>query len=91
MKEIKLDLLSLESAVSRLRAMKEEWSANDTTPPDLVGGGKVTNELEALAQLYKDLNDKMVKLAANTEAFLSGMHDSYQESDHKAAKNIKGN
>jgi hypothetical protein len=57
----------------------------------LVGGGKVTNELEELAKLYKDLNSKMVKLAANTEAFLSGMHDSYRESDQKAAKNIKGN
>ena len=89
MAEIKINVTNLENSISRFRTLEKNWGANDTAPPVTVGGGKAVNEFEELAKVYKDLNDHMVTLAANTAAFLTGIKESYQESDQEAAKNIK--
>jgi len=88
--EIKVNLVNLDGAITRLNNLAANWSANPTTPPATVGGGKTANELEELAQMYKELNDHMVSLASNTAAFFTNVKNSYQESDHKAATNISG-
>lgn len=90
MSEIKVNILNLDGAISKLNNYAANWASNPTTPPTTVGGGKTVNELEELAKMYKDLNDHMVSLASNTAAFFSNVRTSYQESDHKAASNISG-
>jgi len=90
MAEIKINITNLEGAIARLNNMATNWASNDTTPPTTVGGGKTANELEALAQMYKELNNQMAELAANTASFFANIKSSYEESDHKAASNIKG-
>lgn len=88
MAEIKINLANLENAISRLEVLGRNWAANDVKPPVTVGGGKTVNELEALATMYQKMNEQMVTLAENTRAFLTGIKESYQESDHKAADKI---
>ena len=90
MAEIKINLENLESGIQRFEVLAKNWDANDTLPPVTVGGGKVVNEFEQLAIMYKKLNDHMVTLALNTADFLKDVRDSYQESDRKAAQNIAG-
>lgn len=90
MSEIKVNLVNLDGGITRLNNLAANWSANPTTPPPTVGGGKTANELEKLAQMYKELNDHMVSLASNTAAFFTNVKNSYRESDHKAATNISG-
>lgn len=89
MAEIKINLTNLESAISRFSTMASDWGANDTIAPVTVGGGSTVNELEALAEMYKNLNAHMVTLASNTAAFLTSVKNSYQESDHQAAQGIR--
>jgi len=90
MAEIKISISDLESAVTKLNGYAASWAANNTTPPATVGGGSTVNELEKIAQLYKDLNSHMATLASSTATFFSNIKDSYQESDQKAASNISG-
>jgi len=90
MSEIKINITNLEGAIARLNNMAINWASNDTTPPATVGGGKTVIELEALAQMYKEFNAQMVELAYNTATFFTNVKNSYEESDHKAASNIKG-
>lgn len=90
MAEIKINLSDLETSIARLRTLEKNWGVNDTLPPVTEGGGKVVNEFEELSKMYKDLNGHMVTLASNTAAFLTGIMESYQESDQKAADNISG-
>lgn len=90
MSEIKVNLVNLDEAISKLNNYALNWASNPVTPLATVGGGKAVNELEELAKIYKDLNDHMVTLASNTATFFSNVRTSYQESDHKAASNISG-
>lgn len=90
MAEIKINLENLDRGIKRLDTLAKNWEANDTAPPVTVGGGATVNEFEALAQVYKNLNDHMVILASKTATFLTGIKESYQESDQKAARNISG-
>ena len=90
MAEIKINRANLDSGISRFKTLAKNWAANDTLPPVTVGGGATVNEFEELAEVYKNLNDHMVTLASNTASFLTGIKESYQESDQKAANNISG-
>ena len=90
MSEIKVNLVNLDVAISQLNNLARNWGANPKTPPATVGGGKTANELEELAQVYRDLNDHMVSLASNTAAFFTNVKNSYQESDHQAASKMSG-
>ncbi len=90
MSEIKVNLDNLEGAILKLNNYAANWESNPTTPPATVGGGQTVNELEELAQMYKDLNTHMVTLASTTAAFFTNVKNSYQESDQKAASNISG-
>lgn len=90
MSEIKINLTNLDSGITRFNTLARNWGANNTAPPVTVGEGATVNEFEALAQIYKDLNNHMVTLASNTAAFLTDIKESYQESDQKAANNISG-
>lgn len=90
MKEIKINLANLGTAIGRLNSLKQAWSNDATLPPTPVGGGETVAELEALAKLYQDLHSHMITLASNTATFLTNVGDSFQESDHKAFVGIKG-
>jgi len=90
MAEIKINITNLDECVGRFKAFEKNWGANNITPPVTVGGGKVVNEFEKIAQVYKDMNAHMVTLAVNTAAFLTSVKESYQESDQKAADKISG-
>lgn len=90
MKEIKINLSNLGTAIGRLNSLKQSWSNDETLPPVPVGGGETVAELEALAKLYQDLHSHMITLASNTATFLTNVGDSFQESDHKAFVGIKG-
>lgn len=90
MAEIKINIDNLENGIKRLETLGKNWGANDTLPPVTVGGGKVVNEFEELAKMYKSLNTHMVTLAVNTASFLQDVKDSYQKSDHEAAQNMVG-
>ena len=90
MKEIKINLSNLDTAIGRLNSLKQSWCNDATLPPVPVGGGETAAELEALAKLYQDLHSHMITLASNTATFLTNVGDSYQESDHKAYIGIKG-
>lgn len=85
---IKIDIACLNQAINKMNTYKKNWAANNTTAPTTVGGGKTVNELEEIAQLYKDLNKLMVTLASNTAEFLTDVKESYEESDRKAAWHI---
>lgn len=90
MKEIKINISNLSTAIGRLNSLKQAWSNDATLPPTPVGGGETVAELEALAKLYQDLHSHMITLATNTATFLTNVGDSFQESDHKAYVGIKG-
>ena len=90
MKEIKINISNLGTAIGRLNSLKQAWSNDATLPPTPVGGGETVAELEALAKLYQDLHSHMITLATNTATFLTNVGDSFQDSDHKADVGIKG-
>ena len=89
MKEIKINISNLGTAIGRLNSLKQAWSNDATLPPIPVGGGETVAELEALAKLYQDLHSHMITLATNTATFLTNVGDSFQDSDHKAYVGIK--
>lgn len=88
MRIINIDITCLGQAIKRMETFVKDWSSNDTRCPGTLGGGKTVNELEELAQIYKDLNNLMVSLASNTAEFLSDIKESYEESDRKARWHI---
>lgn len=90
MRIINIDIACLTQAINRMRKYEKDWAANDTACPGTMGGGKTVNELEELAQLYKDMNQLMVTLASNSAEFLSDIKESYVESDRKARWHIFG-
>ena len=90
MKEIKIELSNLGTAISRLDSLKQSWSNDVTLPPTPVGGGETVAELEELAKLYQDLHSHMITLASNTATFLTNVRDSFQQSDHKAFSGMGG-
>lgn len=90
MAEIKVSITHLEAAISALNTLQADWSANNTTPPPTLGGGKTVAEFEELSRMYKDLNSHMVTLVSNTAAFLTNVKESYVESDNKAASGMGG-
>ena len=90
MKEIKINLSNLGTAIGRLNSLKQSWSNDVTLPPVSVGGGETVAELEALAKLYQDLHSHMITLASNTATFLTNVGGSFESSDQKAASGFSG-
>lgn len=90
MAEIKVQIKAMETGIGKLNALKQEIDGFDTKSPDVSDcGGKTIGEMEAIAQLYKDLNKQMSTLVANTAAFMTNVKDSYVASDQKAAASMK--
>ena len=90
MAEIKINIQELERSVARLDQLAANWSAEQKTAPETVGGGKTVNELEDLAQVYQQLYRNLVLLASNTASFLDNVRESYEESDRKAGNGNRG-
>lgn len=90
MAEIKVKVTEIDSAITRLQALKSRSTSADTKAPSTVGGGKSVNELEAIAGVYKNLNTHFATLVQNTISFLGNVKDSYAASDQKAANKMSG-
>lgn len=89
MAEIKVQIKAMETGIGQLNSLKQEIDGFDTKSPDVGDcGGKTIAELEAIAQLYKDLNKQMSTLVANTASFMTNVKDSYVASDQKAAASM---
>ena len=88
MAEINVKITELNNAIGKLQGLRSKSTGINTAPPITVGGGKVVNELEDIADMYKALNVGFEKLISNTIMFMQNVRDSYISSDEKAAKNI---
>lgn len=90
MAEIKVKVTEIDTAITKLQALKTRCTSADTKSPNTVGGGQSVNELEAIAGVYKNLNTHFATLVQNTISFLGNVKDSYAASDQKAATQITG-
>ncbi len=88
MAEIKVKVSEINNAITRLQKLQSRCVSKNTPPPTTVGGGKTVNELENVADVYKDLYTNFEYLIANTIAFLQNARDGYVVSDTEAAKKI---
>ena len=88
MPEISISTKALEEEIKQLKTLKNDFSKDDISCPEIVGGGQAVGELETIANLYKKLNADMVELLSNTISFMENVKNSYISSDSKAASSI---
>lgn len=88
MAEIKISINALDDAITKLKSLKESCSSFDTKFPDIIGGGSTVNELENIANTYKNMNTDFLTLISNTISFMENVKSSYVTSDAKAAAGI---
>lgn len=91
MAEININITEMNTTISRLKRLEQDWHSNKKSAPATQGGGKVVNEFEELTRMYESLNNHMIVLASRTAMFFENIRDSYVESDHEAKTNITGN
>lgn len=99
MAEIKINIDELESSIERLQqiaclcdgktTVRGGNFAFNASSPEIVGGGKTVGEIEAIANLYQELNADLHGLINNTISFLENVKNSYVESDDKLAQMMK--
>ncbi len=90
MAEIKIQIDSLNDAITKLETLKSTCEDADTSCTATIGGGKTINEIESIAAVYKNLNTSFTDLVSNTISFMKNVRDSYQSNDQKAAQKISG-
>lgn len=88
MANIKIKIDALEAKIQQLKTLEKEISSNNTTSPQVVGGGSSVNELEKMADMYKTLNSSLSVLVTSTISFMDSVKASYVGSDKKAAVKI---
>lgn len=90
MSEINIKVEALSEAIKKLHDLQKRVNQADRNFPTTVGGGAVVNELEAIAGVYKSLNDSLDMLISNTAFFMQNVKDSYVASDQKIANKFSG-
>lgn len=89
MAEIKLNINSLEDAISQLQDLRNECVNYGNLCPNTVGGGLTVNELESLVKTYDKLDNEFIQLISNTILFMKNVQKSFENSDKKAANSIQ--
>lgn len=90
MSEIKINVEKIDVSITKLQKLKSKCILNSKTPPETVGGGQTVNELETIANEYRNIDSHLELLVSNTISFLQNVKNSYITSDQKAAKGING-
>lgn len=88
--EIIIRTAKLDESISDLKSLRSQCQNFDINYPNTVGGGRTVDELECMAKLYQDINNKFIELINNTISFMENLKDSFEESDRKAADKIGG-
>lgn len=84
MKEIKINVSEIDRSITQLNALVAQENSSKKFRLDIVGGGKTINELESIAEIYKNIDSNFTILVKNTISFLSNVRDSFVSSDQKA-------
>ena len=90
MVEIKVKASEIENAITRLKAIVTTATSSKTSTPSIIGGGQSVNKLEAVAEVYKNIDSNFITLVQNTISFLSNVEDSFATSDQKAGDKMSG-
>ena len=84
MAEIRVKINEIDNAIIQLKTIVTQMGASKNFPPSIVGGGQSVNELEAIAEVYKNIESHLIMLIQNTSSFLSNVESSFVLSDQKA-------
>lgn len=90
MAEINVNVTEVNNAILKLKELQERYDSIKYNAPDTVGGGQTVNELESIANEYKEITANLKELVSDTISFLVNVRDSYISSDAKAREMIEG-
>ena len=67
----------------------EEWKGNSGNPPEILGGGKTSQEIQELIDIYDDIYFNLIELMGDTIRFLRAVRTGYFDNDVAAGNLIK--
>ena len=89
-KEKKININSLETQITRLKEIKAECDAIDTTGHEFnMSKGKVANQASETDLQFKAIQEALSHLIDNSIAFFENTKNSFVESDKKASSDFK--
>lgn len=89
MSEIRLNDTNLMFNIFDLKALKQEIDSNDKECDAVRGGGSAVQELEKMANNYKQMKSNISVLIGNTIGFMENVNNSFIGNDHKAAMGFR--